>query len=191
LSKKMVSTKGLNKAAVLAALYNRAITGGMGFMHYDPTPMTVEQAREILRRFERVTKKFLFWEIEKQPAAKRICFDYLGGRSMKVDLTSDEEFDASEYDHPDYNGEGAAEDAIRSLMETGDVNPSNTQVAQFLGVLTAADETRGRLGEKSRSKDVEVPELGTVTTFSLGLNDVADVLGPKIDEAERRVHGDE
>ena len=197
LDKRMVSIKGLDKAEVLAALYNRAITGGMGFMQYNPTPMTVEQAREIFRYyFERVTvtKKFLFWkwEIEKRPAAKYIYFNYLGGRPMKVDLTSDEEFDASRYDDPDYNGEGAAEDAIKSLRETGDVNPSTTQVAHLIGVLDAAKMTRSRLGEKSkREQDVEIPGVGTFNTFRLGLDDMAGVLGPKIDEAERRLHSDE
>ena len=192
LNKIIVSINGLDKAAVLAVLYNRAITGGMGFMQYDPKPMTVEQAREILHSFERITetKKFLFWrwEIEKRPAEKYIYFDYLGGRSMKVNLTSDEEFDATWYNHPDYNGKGAAEDAIKGLRETEDVNPPATQVAHVSGVLAAAKMTRGQLGEKSkREQDVEIPGLGTISTFHLGLNDMAGVLGPKIDEVKRRL----
>jgi len=183
----MVSIEGLDKAAVLAALYNRSITGGMGFFHYDPTPMTVEQAREIFRSFERVTKKFLFWTIEKRPAARYIYFDYLQGRPMKVDLTSDIEFDATWYDDPAYNGEGAAEEAIRLLRETGDVNPPSTQVAHRTGVLNAAQETRHELHRKpDPPREMDVPGLGRITAFHVGLDDVADELGPKIDEAIQR-----
>ena len=179
MNKIMVSIIGLDKRAVLAALYNRAITGGMGFMHYNPTPMTVEQAGEILRSFDRITKKILFWEIEKRPANKYIYFDYLGGRPMKVDLTSDEEFDAWQYDRPDYNGEGAAEDAIRTLRETGDVNPSDTQAVQFVGVLAAAEKVRANLNEESRWEGSSI--------LHLGLADVADKLGPKVDESLKRL----
>jgi hypothetical protein len=34
-----IDLKGLNKAAVLAALYNASKPQGMGFLQYDPTPM--------------------------------------------------------------------------------------------------------------------------------------------------------
>ncbi len=45
----MISINGLDKAAVLAALYNASRPQGMGFMHYDPKPMEVEEARTLLR----------------------------------------------------------------------------------------------------------------------------------------------
>ena len=188
---RMVSIVGLDKAAVLAVLYNRALTGGMGFMQYDPRPMTVEQAREILRSFEGAAKKFFFRKIEKQSSVIRIYFDYIAGRAMKVDLTSDKEFDASTYDEPCYNGDGAAEDAIRSLRETGDVNSSTIQAAQLVGFLAAVKRTRKQLHEETEpTRDVEIPGLGLTRVVNLGLNDVADVLGSKIDEAEKRVRGD-
>src|SRR3989344_3880859 len=105
LDKRMVSIKGLDKAEVLAALYNRAITGGMGFMQYKPEPMTVEQARKVLQYFEKVTRKFLFWTVEVRPASKCIYLDYLAGRPMKLDLTSDIQIDCSRYNRE--NGENA------------------------------------------------------------------------------------
>ena len=43
-----MNIQGLDKAAVLAALYNRARPQGMGFLHYDPKPMTVEEAQKII-----------------------------------------------------------------------------------------------------------------------------------------------
>ena len=87
-----IDLKGLNKAVVLAALYNASKPQGMGFMHYDPTPMTVEQAEELLNQ--------------------GTYFDYLMGRVMKIDLGSDT-LDTWGYDRD--NGEGAAQRAIASL----------------------------------------------------------------------------
>lgn len=38
----MVDTRGLKKSAVLAALYNASKPQGLGFLHFDPVPMTTE-----------------------------------------------------------------------------------------------------------------------------------------------------
>ncbi len=46
--KKMVSIQGLDKAAVLAALYNASHPAGMGFLQAKYTPMTVEEAQQHL-----------------------------------------------------------------------------------------------------------------------------------------------
>ena len=59
-----------NKADVLAALYNNAKPIGMGIIHYDPTPMTREQAQYILDNSDK-------------------CFSYLKGRVMYINLNSD------------------------------------------------------------------------------------------------------
>ena len=40
----------LDKAEVLAALYNRAQPQGMGFLHYTPEDMTVEEAQVVLEK---------------------------------------------------------------------------------------------------------------------------------------------
>ncbi|MBI2099338.1 hypothetical protein HYT45_02925 [Candidatus Uhrbacteria bacterium] len=85
---------GMDKARVLMALYNRARCQGVGFLHFDPTPMTVEEAQKILDSFQK---------------GRRIYFDYLKGRVMKVDITSDA-LDMRLYDRD--NGQGAAEYAI-------------------------------------------------------------------------------
>ena len=90
----MIDISGLDKAAVLAALYNNSRPQGMGLLHFDPTPMSVEAAREIL-------------DIDRPP-----YFDYLHGRVMKVDLDSDE-LDPWGYDRD--LGEGAAKKVIDSL----------------------------------------------------------------------------
>ena len=89
----IINISGLNKAEVLAALYNNSKTQGMGILHYTPEPMTVQEATEILE--------------------ETTCFDYLKGRVMKVNLTSDT-LDTWGYDRD--NGEGAAYQAISHLL---------------------------------------------------------------------------
>ena len=82
-----VDITGLDKAAVLAALYNASLPQGMGILHYRPEPMSTEQARTLL--------------------GQTTYFDYLVGRVMKVDLESDTEFDSWGYDR-DLGADAAA-----------------------------------------------------------------------------------
>jgi hypothetical protein len=91
----MVSIKGLDKADVLAALYNASKPQGMGILHYDPKPMTRAEAADLLER--------------------ETYFDYLKGRVMKINLSRDDEFSEGLYDRD--NGSGAAELVIRSLRQ--------------------------------------------------------------------------
>ena len=88
----MISLSGLDKAAVLAALYNASRVQGMGFLHYTPETMTREEAETLLEQFT--------------------DFDYLHGRVMKIDLSEDT-LDPCLYDRD--NGEGAAQGVIESL----------------------------------------------------------------------------
>lgn len=92
----MVSIDGLNKADVLAALYNRAKPQGMGFLRYTPEEMTTEEAQGMLD-------------------SGQTYFDYVKRRAMKVDLSRDGEFDPWLYDRD--NGSGAAERAINVLLD--------------------------------------------------------------------------
>ena len=151
-----VQLKGLDKAAVLAALYNASRAQGMGFMHYDPTPMTVEEARALLESDD--------------------DFDYLRGRVMKINLDGDE-LDTWAYDRD--NGEGCVAKVIASLRETGDVNSPLIQQIHKHGVLDATQETSLRMGEGSYME-----RRGNKASLHLGLSDMANVLGPKIQEAE-------
>lgn len=89
----MISLRGLDKAAVLAALYNNAKPQGMGFLHYEPGNMSLEEARDLLSEYT--------------------YFDYLKGRVMKVDLSKDE-FSPVFYDRD--NGSDAAAKAFRGLV---------------------------------------------------------------------------
>lgn len=90
-----IDISGLDKAAVLAALYNRAKQQGFGLL--DPEgrlPMTVEQARV---------------EIDANP---KLYFDYLRGRVLKIDLEGDVLWPGL-FDRD--NGPGAAAEVIARL----------------------------------------------------------------------------
>jgi len=153
-----ISIKGLNKADVLVALFNRAQPQGMGFMHYSPEPMTRETAEKLL--------------------CEATDFDYVQGRVMKVDLSSDTEFDPWLYDRD--NGQGAAAEVIEALRKTGETNSASVQAAHHVNTVAAAEETKANLNEKSEWKG---------SAFHLGLADVADKLGPKMDSSLKKLRG--
>lgn len=95
----MIDISTLNKADVLAALYNASQPLGLGFLHFDPEPMTGEQAQEILD-------------------SSNGYFDYLKGRVMKIDLSTNQ-LNPRLYDRD--NGEGAAQKVINQLLtKTGE-----------------------------------------------------------------------
>lgn len=90
-----INISGLDKAEVLAALFNASRQQGMGFMHTEGRGLlTVSDARELLK-------------IEKY-------FDYLRGRVMKI--TIEDDLRVALYDRD--NGPGAAERAIAPLRAT-------------------------------------------------------------------------
>lgn len=90
-----VSIKGIPKAKVLAALYNRSTPRGMGFLQAKPGDMTEAQAAELLKT--------------------QTYFDYLQGRVMKIDLDDDDNLYTGLYNRD--LGHGAAEAVIESLRE--------------------------------------------------------------------------
>lgn len=45
----MINIKGLNKAKVLAALYNASKPLGLGILQYDPKDMSEKEAAELLK----------------------------------------------------------------------------------------------------------------------------------------------
>ncbi|MCX3059604.1 hypothetical protein [Streptomyces beihaiensis] len=90
-----VNIAGLDRAAVLAALYNASKPQGLGFL--DPrsiAPMTAQRAAEVLAE-----------------AGQDPYFDYLQGRVMKIRLS--DELDPRLYDRD--NGDGACAAAIDGL----------------------------------------------------------------------------
>lgn len=91
-----VDISKLNKAAVLAALYNGSRQQGMGFMNArGGSGMTVEQAQDAID-------------------AQGTYFDYLYGRVLKIDLSEDDLYTGL-YNRD--NGQGAAERIIEELRK--------------------------------------------------------------------------
>jgi hypothetical protein len=153
----MISLNGLNKADVLAALYNASKPQGMGFMQYDSKPMTRDEAETLLKR--------------------GTYFDYLKGRVMKVELSGDE---LNEWGYDRDNGQGAAERALAELRKTGDANTPAISSTHHENTLASARATKARLHEESR-----VEKRDSVTTFRLGLADVAEPLNAAVGKAVR------
>lgn len=82
----------MDKADVLAALYNESQPLGLGRLHYTPELMTKEEAENLLKKSQ--------------------YFDYLKGRIMKINLDNDDGMlFTGLYDRD--NGPGAAEAALR------------------------------------------------------------------------------
>jgi hypothetical protein len=95
MSNDMIPPVGLNKAEVLAKLYNASKPLEMGFLQFTPGDMSVELAQSLLDNGQ-------------------TYFDYLQGRVMKIDLQYDH-LDPRLYDRD--NGEGAAKRALGLLWE--------------------------------------------------------------------------
>jgi len=122
----MISLKGLNKADVLAALYNASHPQGMGFMAYDKEPMGREEAESLLANYT--------------------YFDYLKGRVMKVELGNDS-LDPWGYDRD--NGPGAAQRAIDAMLAGDDAEIHTTHEA---AKQAAAEFVRSHLHDSTTSK---------------------------------------
>ena len=146
-----INIEGIDKAKLLAALYNASHPQGMGFIHYDPKPMGEDEAREILKTYTN--------------------FDYLKGRVMKIDLSSDVELRADLYDRD--NGPGAAEIVIDELRRTGETNSKNIQELHEVETAIAAIDAHAMGNSKSKFSTV-----GDIPTFTLG----ADEHGPELKE---------
>lgn len=99
----MVSIAGLDKAALLAALYNNAKIQGRGIGHATAEPMTAEEASRV---------------IGGNNEQLRMSFDYLRGRVLKIELAGDE---MEEWLYDRDNGEGKAGRVIDNLRTTGSV----------------------------------------------------------------------
>lgn len=120
----MVNIEGLNKADVLAALYNASQPMGMGFLQAGNGPFDMDRsyAQQLLDHGSDASGDY--------PAGtavirgNKVYFDYLYGRPLKLDLSSDTEFNSWGFDR-DNGGEGAAQRVIDHLRETGKVTRAN------------------------------------------------------------------
>lgn len=93
----MIDITGLDKAVILAALYNAAKPQGLGVLHYTPDDMTRAEAAKIVANTE-----------------LQLYFDYIKGRVLKVDLSADM-LDPRWYDRD--NGAGATARVVASIRK--------------------------------------------------------------------------
>jgi len=93
-----VNISHLSKAEVLRRLYNASHPLGMGYLHFTPEDMTLEEAEDIIENMD----------------SKKLYFDYLNGRVMKVNITGDS-VDPWGYDRD--HGEGALEKLIEDSVD--------------------------------------------------------------------------
>jgi hypothetical protein len=150
-----ISIRGLEKAAVLAALYNAAQPQGAGFMQYDPKPMTTDEAAAVLARLAK---------------GGDLYFDYVKGRVMKVDLSKDD-FDPRLYDRD--NGQGAAQKVIDTLKASNDVNNPVIAGTHNANAKVQAMHTRAQLGDRTTLDE---------NVVTIGLDDLAPELEPRVDK---------
>lgn len=104
-----IDISGIDKAELLAALYNRARPQGMGFLHFTPEDMTIEQASKELDRGDDSTRMF-----GPRSGHRPLAFDYLRGRAMKIDISGDT-LNPWGYDRD--NGTGMAARIVAGLRE--------------------------------------------------------------------------
>ncbi|PIN81860.1 hypothetical protein COV11_00995 [Candidatus Woesearchaeota archaeon CG10_big_fil_rev_8_21_14_0_10_30_7] len=157
-----INISDLNKADVLAVLYNASKPMGLGFMHYDTTPMNREQAQKLLD-------------------TGHTEFDYLKGRPMKVVIAGDH-MNSEMYDS--YHGEGALQKAIESLRSTGQSYNDQVKQTHIAGTKKSIEQLTGsgQLFEPTR-----VSTHSNMKIYELGMADMLGVLGPKVNEAVKKL----
>lgn len=106
-----VDISGLDKADLLAALYNCSQQFGAGFLHASGrNAMTVEHARNIIAGDP--TTGLFEWELKD---AKQLRFDYVHGRVLKVDISGDT---VNPWGYDRDLGEGAVARVVERLRES-------------------------------------------------------------------------
>lgn len=148
----------MTPALAFAALYNAARPQGLGFLHYDPTPLTETDAEKILAEYGR-------------------NFDYYKGRVLKVQITDDGVAYTELYNRD--NGNLAAEYVLASAEITNDPNNAFIQEMHHNGTRDAAELARSLAARPTQSDDT-----GGIHMITLGCADVAQPLIAAVDKAQ-------
>lgn len=148
----------LSSARVLAALYNAASPKGYGFLQYDPTPMTVDEAQALID--------------ERRIAGLPLRFDYLKGRALKIDLST-YLVDPRSYDRS--NGHGAVDGVLFTLFAGMSENNEFIVEHHRAGTRAAAETVLRWIDGPASSSSVEAVGVAVV---HLGFGEGADELRP-------------
>ncbi len=166
--KQMVDISGLDKAAVLAVLFNASAPGGMGFLQAGrgPSVMTVEDAQQIIEGGGSPDPGFPHGNLR---------YDYLFGRPLKVNLEGDE-FNPWGFDR-DNGGAGTAQWLIDELRSNGQVDSDELGDHRKGLLLERSAQTRRFIRTSSRAEG---------GTFQLGGSDVAGIVTHHLDQQIKR-----
>lgn len=158
---KRVAIKDLNKADVLATLYNASKPQGMGFLLYDYKPMTHDEAADLLRNNTR--------------------FNYVKGRVIKVDLSGNQlNLKTDRYDS--FNGKDAAKCAIMEFSKTCNVNSLAIQATHRVNTMESAENIK-RLLDGFRN----IESGGSADVLYIGPKNVADELYSAVNEVIKKL----
>lgn len=133
----VIDISNKDKAEVLAGLYNNSHPVGMGLAQYDPTPMTVEIARKILE--------------------KKVYFDYLLGRPLKINLERDI---IRVFSYNRDNGENLAQKVISSCRNINDKGKGKLKKFQT----TIEEELQKQIEQEVAKKHKEKTRETTTST---------------------------
>jgi len=163
-----IDISGIDKAALLVALFNNSAPGGMGFLQagFGPTVMTVDDARQVIA------------SEHHDPGAPRegLSYDYLFGRPLKSDISGDS-YDPWGYDR-DNGGPGTAAGIIEKLRTQGTVTDPETEQRSHDLAMTRAHEAMAMANTQTQYGEAEI---------LLGGSDIGDVLEKAVDrEVDRR-----
>jgi len=167
MAEEIVDITGLDRGAVLAALYNNTHAPGLGVLHYSVAGMSVEEATELLE--------------ERWDVGIEAYFDYLHGRVMKIAIPHKRIRSILKtwgYDRD--NGEGAVAKIIADLRATGEVNSAETQTAHRKNQASANEDTL----EATKIPTVS-EQAGTHTrVLKLGIDELAPQVRAALVKAE-------
>ncbi len=172
----MIDISGLNKADVLAVLYNAASPHGLGFLQTAHAPAFMERQdaqKMISERGDDAAEHIrqLGVQIVRFDSGP-LKFDYVYGRPIKADLSGDL---LNEKYYDQYHGQGHALIAINELERTGQV------MTDAIFALHSEDL------KKEVAKVLERPEMFTNLEKEFGMGDFTDRL---VALARRAMGGD-
>jgi len=169
----MIDITGLDKAAVLATLFNASAPAGMGFLQAGngPKVMTIDDARQIIGNGDDPDYGGFH--------AGSLYYDYLFGRPLKLDLSGDT-FNPWGFDR-DNGGDGTAKLLIDALRTAEVVNDSTVNTDSHVETHKALlIERSSEAMSFANTQSTRTTEGGFVS-YELGCDELGEVLEKAVD----------
>ncbi len=139
----VIDISNKDKAEVLAGLYNNSHPQGLGIAHYDPTPMTVEDARKVLEKTQ--------------------CFDYLLGRPLRINLERNRIVVAG---YNANNGPGLAQRVISNCRNINDIGKDKLKKVEVEVEEEIQNQIQAEIAKKQKEIAKTRPQPNNVETVS-------------------------